>query len=507
MLHQGNVNEKALMTLANHLTAQVEPFSQKLPHEIVSALKKALAGNAWAVDMIVQELLDEERHYHGDTATVETFNEILTALQQEALLKFLTSEIQRIHEHNLSGNKDRDEYPSLLKGMILFIAGQYENAHQQFTDAAKINPRSIMALYGRASASEQLGRPEEAVQAVEAALETDPDNTVLLLMKAKILDGTGRSDECIDFLFLVKGKLADNARYYSICGIAYIRKTDYAAARDLFEQGLLLDTASSWLWLLKAFTHAFEGNYSEAVKPCETALKISPDYWQALWFRGLLFACIEEYDKAEQYYRKTAQMAPEVSAINLLLIQLLQKMKKYEEAEKECELLLERNPFDCDVWVEKAKIDHTQKKWEKVVKTCSVGLEHCEDNAQLWGYMGSAHDSLQDYERSIQCYEKQIFFSKEDPKAWYGKGSVLLKGTVVYKDNPVQRGKWIQEALACGKIAVELDPTFSQGWYVYGLARLQSGDMETGISLLKKAADLGSFEAKMLLMALPKQRM
>jgi tetratricopeptide (TPR) repeat protein len=463
-------NEKAFLELAYQLSDDSDTFPGTQTPYMCKILKKALEidskgniENSFAIDLIVQDLISEA----------------------------------------YSKNKQTDidykkEQPSLLKGMILALVNQYDAAQIHFDKATQIEPNSIMAWYGKAISLKQRGTPEEALDALDIALKLDPENEIVLMAKARSLDSIGKIDQSIDLLFKAKKILSAKSTYYSLLGILYIKKENYSQARNNIKAGICIEPKSCWLWLLKAFSYVFEGKYDQAFEPCKYALKFDSNYWPAIYFIGLLNDILKKHDEALFYFERAAEQAPEILEISLSKIRLLRTLNKIDEACDECENLLKKNMKYAPAWEEKAHLLILKKDWDKAIEVCQLGRETCGDNAEFWKYMGAAYDNLGKFNCSIECYNKVLPYKPEDATAWFNKGSVLLKATVVDKNDLFRREKRIKEALECGKRAVEIDEKFGLGWYIYGLAHFQSGDMSKGLLLLEKAAKMGSFEAQLL---------
>ena len=241
-----------------------------------------------------------------------------------------------------------------------------------------------------------------------------------------------------------------------------------------------------------------EENYSEAMALAETALKLNPIYWPADYFIGILHVIQKNHEDAVLNLRRAGKFASDIPDISLSLIRSLCSLNNFDEALNECDNLLKNNEKYAPAWEEKANIYFLRKDWKKAIEVCEAGLKRCGDRPVLWKYKGGAYDSLTKYDLSIECYDKQILCSPDDATGHYGKGSVLLKASVVEKRDQTKRAKYIKEALKCARQAVKLDEKLGPGWYIYALAHFQNGDTHNGLLLLDKAAKLGSIEAALL---------
>ena len=508
MFKQKNLKENAFFQIAKQLSNEKEALTGT-PY-ICEILKKSLMlnqqgkiKNHYALDIIVQDLIYANSIKESNDEKI--FSEILDSSKRKVLFDFLSNHLNVISNQDMAEAYQKKDQPSLLKGMILFLVEQYEAAETHFDNATRIEPNSIMGWFGKATALKNMGKCEDALYACDRLLEIEPANTIALMEKARILQVADKIDQSINLLRKSEKILSDKSSYHSLLGTLYIKKGDYAQARAVIENAIWIEPESCFLWLLKAFSYVFEKNFDQALEACRQALNINPNYWQAIYFIGHLNDISKDYDNALLNFDAAKKLAPEVLEISLSKIRVLRSLDKFDEALDECEHLLEKNIQYTAVWQEKSYLFVLKKEWKKVIEIFKLARKHCGDTAVLWKYLGGAYDNLNEFEYSIECYGKTLEYTPDDPYAWFNKGSVLLKASVVNQKDLLKRNKWIKEALECGKRAIELDDTFNPGWYIYGLALCQSGDMNQGLPLLEKAAKIGSFEAAILVQALKKQ--
>jgi tetratricopeptide (TPR) repeat protein len=284
----------------------------------------------------------------------------------------------------------------------------------------------------------------------------------------------------------------------ALLGTLYLDVKEYVPARKTIENGLLLNPGSCVLWLLKAFSFVFQENYIQAFNSCKHVLKEDSNNWMALYFIGLLYSIQKEYDNALLYFKRAAKLTLDRKEILLSITDTLSSMDKIDEAIIMCNNLVKNHHNFLPAWEKISSLYILKKDWQKVVNTCTKAMSICGDSASLWSHMGGAYDNLKQYRLSIDCYDKALKRSPESSITWYNKGSVLLKLSVVDKDNLIVKKRSIEEAMKCGERAIAADDKFSKGWYIYALAHLQDGKMDKGRRLLGKAANLGSMEAKFL---------
>jgi len=81
------------------------------------------------------------------------------------------------------------------KGDALFHLGNYDEAHQSYSEALQDNPENLIAWYQKGSCLYHLGRYNEAIDVFDLTLRIYPDNADALCKKAEALYKLKRYDE------------------------------------------------------------------------------------------------------------------------------------------------------------------------------------------------------------------------------------------------------------------------------------------------------------------------
>ncbi len=87
---------------------------------------------------------------------------------------------------------------SFVDGKNLFKDGQYERAAEYFTDTLEQNPRHGSALRGLANSNVQLKRYDEALSAIERAIQISPKFGGNYALRGIIYDHSGRHRQAME---------------------------------------------------------------------------------------------------------------------------------------------------------------------------------------------------------------------------------------------------------------------------------------------------------------------
>lgn len=165
-----------------------------------------------------------------------------------------------------------------------------------------------------ATLKESQGYPDEALQAYEKLVETDP---------------------------------ALHAARFRIAAILYERK-EYAAAAAAVQKALLYDPHNAWYWRLSAQAHAAAGKFAEAAADYERAVKIArhPEDRQQL---ALLYLRLDKISSAAAQADSLGFFGARVRGLAML------KQKKYDLAAKELAAYTAMFPDQVEAYYELAE--------------------------------------------------------------------------------------------------------------------------------------------------------
>ncbi len=135
-----------------------------------------------------------------------------------------------------------------------FAQGEYEESISAYDNFLSNNPNNVKALYNRGRAHEELGNFEEAEKDFLAALEQDKTNVQVMLSLSNV----------------------------------YQKQKNHSSALLYAEYAIERPGAPPMAYFLKARALHQLGNVQEALREYSAAIKMDPEFGQALYYRGLL---------------------------------------------------------------------------------------------------------------------------------------------------------------------------------------------------------------------------
>jgi tetratricopeptide (TPR) repeat protein len=176
-----------------------------------------------------------------------------------------------------------------MLGLCLAMNDQREEALQSFDAAIRLNPRYVEAHLNRAIVLSDLGRAEEAEEALsQAHMYGRPDAT--------------------GFPTVIANRLAN---MHAELGRAYREAGDYTAAMGQLHHALALRPGFLDLRLELARTMLDSGRPNEALHELEAILQVRPNWLDAMLLQGLAAYLAGELEQAKSVWESASERHPE----------------------------------------------------------------------------------------------------------------------------------------------------------------------------------------------------
>jgi TolB-like protein/class 3 adenylate cyclase/Tfp pilus assembly protein PilF len=272
-------------------------------------------------------------------------DEILTRLSKIADLK-VTSRTST--QHYKSAPENLTEI-----GKQLGVAHIVEGSVQKSGDAVRVNVRLIKATNDSQLWAETFDRKLTDIFDVESEIAKG----IVELLQVKL---TGREEQAL----AVKPTSNPEAYDAYLRGLAYTLKTFHTPANILGAQKYLkeavrLDPKFALAWALLSYADArgyltaslqpTEALRKEAREAAETALTLQPNLGEAVLAKGYYHsACLRDYDTAVRYYEQARQFLPNSSRVPEFLAYVERRRGQWDRSENyfnEAERLDPRNAF------------------------------------------------------------------------------------------------------------------------------------------------------------------
>lgn len=156
--------------------------------------------------------------------------------------------------------------PFYLAGISYYFLRHYSEAHQSFTRAFEINPRSATAIFMAALAAANEGQPKEAERLLRRAIALQPDNTRFHCHLGIVLIRQNEYEKAELSLKRAAQLKPDYPLPHYELGKLWVYSKRWKEARDAFESVIAVDPSftSAYYHLARVYTRLGEKEKSES---------------------------------------------------------------------------------------------------------------------------------------------------------------------------------------------------------------------------------------------------
>lgn len=204
----------------------------------------------------------------------------------------------------------RPEELNIQRGYALISRGEIDQSIAEFDRALVANPRSFVALAGRAQAFAMRQRFNEAMTDLNAALAINKEfalvhtiRGLVFLMRAEYDRALAALDEAVR----LDGSSADA---YSYRGAARAAKRMYDQALEDLGRAVAINPTATLAFTTRGRIQAARNRHDLAVADFDKALQLSPDLMATTLNRGQSFEALGIIDMALSDYKKVLSLKP-----------------------------------------------------------------------------------------------------------------------------------------------------------------------------------------------------
>jgi len=386
--------------------------------------------------------------------------------------------------------------------------GMHEEAIKLNDEAIALNPKDVEQWFAKGEHLYYLEQNQEAVKVFNKVIELSPDNTdawfYLACSYSCLKDKENTLKNLVKAIALnveYKDKARENEDFQWLWQDDDFKKLTFipgyelrAAAREAISQGRYGEALelsrqafkanpnfknNLWhAWLCQGIDSERAGNYEVALLCHNNSLEFDPINNTTLFYIADILAEQKKFDEAVKTIDKIIELVPDYTQAWKERGKFLDESGKYEEAIKAFDKVIELAPTETDGWYYKALTLVKLGRFDEAIKVYDKLIESQADNWYYWQEKGKALEQLGRYEEAIKICDKLIELDPTDFYRQHNKGKVLAKA-----------GRY-EEALKVLDRLFEADTDNSSIWYYKGELFCQWGKYDEAIKAYDKSIEL-----------------
>jgi tetratricopeptide (TPR) repeat protein len=253
-----------------------------------------------------------------------------------------------------------------------------------FEQAVSQYPELGNAPAALADVAGSLGLHERALLALQDAVRIDPDIPYYWMRLGQELQRAGRFQEAVEAMEAAVEREPDDSNYHAALASILLSQLSeqggLARARDAALEALRLDRANTWAWTILASVERQAGNPEVAVRAAERSVELEPNHaWTHLGLAESL-AAMGRTAEALESLERAALLDLEPSARAALARNLLD-CGKAERARQEALTAIEEERESKVSWIVLAHAESALGQWEPAVRAWREAVRLDPDNS------------------------------------------------------------------------------------------------------------------------------
>lgn len=348
--------------------------------------------------------------------------------------------------------------------------------------AVELDPANGGAWFNLGVALNQLGRPAEAVPALEQAVKIEP-RPVTLNHLGDVYRQLNRIDEAVS---AYEQAIALDAAYawpYHNLGLIRAGQGDFAAALGYYQQAIEVhqhdrDRAVSWHHFGDA--HAALGNADEAISAYRWAGVLAPTYAAPWYGLGSVYSDQNRAREAIDALQKAITLDPDHAWAHHKLGQVYADQGDFAAALPYFQKAVERHTDDqsrATTWDSLGTAYAELGRPHDAIEAFRRAIKLDPANADAWNNLGDVYASLNNSEAAINAYRQAVQLDPDFAAPWNSLGNLYLDQ---------QRDDEASEAF--GRV-IALEPDYAWPYHYLGDIHARRGEFEAARDYYEQAID------------------
>jgi tetratricopeptide (TPR) repeat protein/S1-C subfamily serine protease len=263
------------------------------------------------------------------------------------------------------------------------------------------------------------------------------------------------------------------------------RSQKYAEARKAVDKAIGKKPDFYQAWYFKGMIFRSEKKYPESIAAFDKALKINPNFAQAWKQRGRVLLRLDKYSEALTSFDKAIALSPNQFALYGLRGFTLRYLKRFPEAIEAFNQAIKIDPLFKSAYGGRGLSYGDLKKYRQGIADCTQAIQLDPKDAIYYSLRGTFYSELKDYKQGIADYTQAIQLDPKDADYYYFRGTTTYSGLKDYK-----------QAIADYTQAIQLNRKDARYYFNRGMAYLALKDYKQAIADYTQAIQLDPKDAR-----------
>lgn len=351
------------------------------------------------------------------------------------------------------------------------------------------NPEDGFQWFNLANAYTVFDRAPEAMHAARSAIKVATDDLMVLphcyMLLAGALTKLGRPEEALEALDEAAGRGITDLFTEFERALALIKLERPTEALSAIDKSLTLAWPSHSTGDFTVFSYkrhlvrgqalALLGRCEEALLMFDYALDVEPTCFNAMYMKGVTLAGLGRHEEALPLF-KNASIDPALTGLALQGEgKSLMHLSRFGPAVKAFEAAWNLAPQSYDAWLDWANACEAAKDLDTIVRAYSAFAKQNEPSPAMLVNWGRTLDRAGQHQRALEIFSEALKRDPSDANAYFNCGDLLY------------RFGHYQDAAFLFETGLRLDPEHKTGWLVLGNSLAQLGFVDVAKKSFEQA--------------------
>jgi tetratricopeptide (TPR) repeat protein len=221
-----------------------------------------------------------------------------------------------------------------------------------------------------------------------------------------------------------------------------------------------------------------QGDLRQAENICRSILKEQPDNFHVLYFAGMIYYRLGEYDSSIKYIKKATGLNPNHAEAYYNLGNAFRQKGQFDEAIS-CYLeAFKLNPAFYEAYNNLGIVFQSRNQPDEAIIYYRKALELNPRLADAYYNLGTIFQDKEQFDEAIVNYKKALQIDQNFTDVYYNLGNI-------YRETGS-----LDEALSCFQKALRFNPGLDDAYHNIGTVLMQKGMYDEALSYFRKALQL-----------------
>ncbi|BAY37673.1 tetratricopeptide repeat protein [Nostoc sp. NIES-2111] len=355
------------------------------------------------------------------------------------------------------------------KGLALGGDKKYQEAQAALESATKLKGDFVAAWQQLSVIYRTLNQPQRALEAIEKAIQSQPNNPNLYNEKSVVLNdlkGYTQAEAAINKAI----DLSPRAAFFLNRGYFYYEQKKWDLALADYTQALKINPQLALAYNNRGLLYKEPKKWDLALADYNQALKINPQYAEAYYNRGLVYYEQKKWELALADFTQALKINPQFAQAYYNRGVLYYEQKKWELALADLNQTININPQLAEAYSSRGVLYKEQKKWELALADFTQALKINPQYAEAYYNRGLLYSEQKKWELALADFTQTININPQLALAYYNRG-------VLY----YEQKKW-ELALADFTQTININPQYAEAYYNRGVLYYEQKKWELALA-------------------------